>query len=183
MKGRNMKSKNHRTTDLIFCCIIISLYLLLGNQQANAQQLLWHRVFDTGVADYAEGIAIDSQNNIIVVGFTIPQQIQPPNREDFLIIKYNILGDTLWTRRYNLTVADEAYGVATDKFGNIIVTGSVHDDTTNADIHVVKFNPDGNILWTRTYSNGEQDVGEFGCGVAVDSKNNIVVAGINVNSR
>ncbi|MFA4907617.1 MAG: T9SS type A sorting domain-containing protein [archaeon] len=74
-------------------------------------------------------------------------------------------------------MADEAHGVAADKFGNIIVVGSIHNDSTNADMHIVKYDPDGRILWTRTYSNGMEDVGEFAYGVATDSKGNIIVTG------
>jgi len=155
---------------------IIALICLLSGL-LTAKDILWQRVFDTGVPDYAEGIATDSQGNIIVVGTTIPQKIQPPNREDFLIVKYTPSGDTLWTRRYDITGADEAYSVATDQLGNIIIVGSIHNDTTNWDMHIVKYDSDGNILWTRTYSNGMEDVGEFAYGVATDSKGNIIVTG------
>jgi uncharacterized delta-60 repeat protein len=146
-------------------------------QQTHAQQLLWHRVFDTGKQDYCADMAVDCHGNIVVVGTTIPEKVQPPNHDDFLIVKYNSSGDTLWTKRYNLTVADDAYGVTTDHADNIFVVGCIFNDSTNADIHIVKYDPDGNILWTRTYSNGERDIGEFGYGVVIDSRNNIVVVG------
>ncbi|MFH1249938.1 MAG: T9SS type A sorting domain-containing protein [bacterium] len=141
-----------------------------------AQGNLWQRIFDTGETDYAEDITTDYQGNIIVVGTTIPEEINPPNREDILIIKYNQVGDTLWIQTYDSTYVDEAYGVATDKQANIIVVGSIHNDMTNADIHIVKYDPNGNLIWTQTYTNGE-NVGEFGYGVATDSKNNIIVTG------
>lgn len=157
---------------VVFVLMCVSVCI----QHSDAQQLLWQRVFDSGVEDCAEGITTDKWGNIIVVGITIPQEIQPPNREDFLIVKYNPFGDTLWTRHYDLTVVDEAYDVTTDHIGNIIVSGCIVNDSTNADIHIVKYAPDGNILWTRTYSNGE-NVGEFGYGVAVDSKNSIIITG------
>jgi uncharacterized delta-60 repeat protein len=142
-----------------------------------AQQLLWQRIVDKGYEDYASGIAIDSKDNIIVIGTTFPWTIQPPNHEDFLTVKYNSDGDTLWIRQYNLTNDDGAEGIAVDKLDNIIVTGYIVGDSTGADIHVVKYNPEGDILWTQTYSNGKREFGEFGVGIAIDSKNNIIVTG------
>jgi uncharacterized delta-60 repeat protein len=138
-----------------------------------AQDILWQRIFDTGETDYVEDIAIDSQGNIIVVGIIVS------NNEDFFIIKYNSSGDTLWTQRYDSTAADEAHGVTTDKLGNIIAVGNIHDhnNSTGWDIHIVKYDSDGNLLWTQTYSNGEEELGEFCYGVATDSKNNIIVTG------
>jgi uncharacterized delta-60 repeat protein len=152
-------------------------FVLMCALKTDAQQLIWQRIFDTGKADYCAGVATDDQGNIIIAGTTIPGEISPPNHDDFLIIKYNPFGDTLWTRQYNVTIADDAHGIVTDHLGNVIVTGCIVNDSTNADIHIIKFNPNGDILWTRTYSNGVREYGEFSYGVTVDSKNNIIVTG------
>ena len=165
-------------TWLTFRCLVLALLCTSACvQQANAQQLIWQKVFDTGKQDYCADVTTDDQGNIIVVGTTIPEEIDPPNHDDFLIIKYNSSGDTLWTRQYNQTVYDETYCVTTDHAGNIIVGGYIWTESTNSDMHIVKYDSDGNIRWTRTYSNGMKDVGEYAYGVATDSKDNIIVTG------
>ena len=152
---------------------VLMWILVLPTHSVIAQQLLWQRVFDTGVSELAKGIAVDSWGNIIVTG----RSSREASGGDCLTIKYNPNGDTIWTRWYDSTFYDGANAVAVDGSGNVIIAGDIRTDSTNADIHIVKYDPNGNILWTRTYSNGEKDVGEFGYGVAVDSKDNIIVTG------
>lgn len=179
MKLRNYELNCSAIRNIVFVLICM---MALCTQQANTQQLRWQHVFDTGVEDYAVGVATDSQGNIIVAGTTVPASIQPLNYNDFLIVKYNPFGDTLWTRRFDAADHDPAAGVAIDNADNIIVVGSTYTDTTYSAIRIVKYDPDGNILYTRTHTSGDKDIGEFGAGVATDSKNNIVVAG-NRNSN
>lgn len=161
----------------IYCIFFILIWIILNSLKINAQQLLWHNIYDTGKQDLSSDVTTDSKGSIIVVGTTIPEETQPENHDDFLIVKYTASGDTLWTRRYNLTVADNAYGVTNDNFDNIIVAGSSWTESTNGDIHVVKYDSFGNIRWTRTYNNGTKNGGEFGYGITVDSKSNIIVSG------
>jgi len=183
LKGKNLTLGKFKVGRLRFRYAVFLLTCTSASiQQVIAQQILWERVFDTGVKDQGTGFATDSQGNIIVAGTTVPQSVQPPNHEDFLIVKYNLLGDTLWTRRFDAAVYEAAAGVAIDNADNIIVVGSTHTDTTYSAMRIVKYDRDGNILYARTSNSGEKDIGEFGAGVATDSKNNIVVAG-NRNSN
>ncbi|MDP2208531.1 MAG: T9SS type A sorting domain-containing protein [Bacteroidota bacterium] len=169
-----MRLRNFKHTYSTFSCVVFILMFAAASIQLTiAQQLLWQRVFDSGVSDLAKGVAVDRWGNIIVTG----RSSRETTGGDCLTIKYNPTGDTIWIRWYDSTFYDGANAVTTDHSDNIIIAGDIWFDSTNADIHIVKYNPEGNILWTRTYSNGEKSVGEFGCGVAVDSKNNIVVTG------
>ncbi|UCH89374.1 MAG: T9SS type A sorting domain-containing protein [Thermoplasmata archaeon] len=94
-----------------------------------------------------------------------------------MTIKYSPDGDTLWTQWYDNTFYNGADAVTTDRSDNIIIAGYIWTDSTNSDMHIVKYDSDANLLWTRTYGNGEEDVGESIYGVATDSKNDIIVTG------
>jgi len=161
--------RKNTITKLIQTAVIIFLIteILL------AQDILWQRVFDTGEADHAKGITTDSKDNIIVSC----QSSREVSGGDCLTIKYNPYGDTIWTQWYDTTFYNGVDAVTSDCLGNIIIAGYMWTESTNADMHLVKYDPDGNILWTRTYSNGEKEVGEFCYGVATDSKNNIIIIG------
>ncbi|MDP1677342.1 MAG: SBBP repeat-containing protein [Bacteroidota bacterium] len=152
------------------------LFVLTFVQHTNAQQLLWQRVFNPGGQDEARGVAVDYEGNIIVTGTTDPTAIDYKNLADFFTVKYNSQGDTIWTRRFNVSSYDHARGVAVDKAGNIIVVGETTTDTaTNGDIQVVKYNPNGDTLWTRRY--GKPKERNSTGGVAIDSRGSIIITG------
>jgi uncharacterized delta-60 repeat protein len=142
-----------------------------------AQEIIWQRVFDTGEPDWAGAVAIDPNDNVIVVGTTVPDLIDPNDHGDFLVVKYSLSGDTLWTRHYNRTHADYASGVAIDHSGNIIVAGSTMTDSTPYHAHIVKFTPNGDTIWTRTFYGRWQEEADAAYAVVIDSKGNIIIAG------
>jgi len=153
---------------------ILCIVALIGSITGSlvAQDILWQRVFDTGVSDYSKGIATDSKGNIIVTG----RSYRESSGGDFITIKYSSDGDTLWTEWYDTTFYNGVNAITSDCLDNIIIAGYIWTDSTNTDIHIVKYDPNGDLIWTQTYTNGE-NVGEFCYGVATDSKNNIIVTG------
>lgn len=70
--------------------------------------------------------------------------------------------------------------VATDSHGNIYVTGFIALDTldssSDADYLTVKFDPDGNVVWTRRY-NGLASGADYVAAIAVDDQDNVYVTG------
>jgi hypothetical protein len=89
-------------------------------------------------------------------------------------------GVKLWTRQLGTASDDYGYGVATDSSGNIYVTGYTEgglDGNPNVgsyDIFLIKYDTNGNKLWTRQLGTASDD---YGYGVATDSSGNIYVAG------
>ncbi len=116
-------------------------------------------------------IAIDNQRDVCVTGFTFYQS----TNGDYTTIKYNSLGETLWTRRYNDSInsVDVPNGIAVDAHDNIYVTGYMfgsHDYAT------VKYNPDGVQEWVARYgTSGNQ--ADYATSITVDGENNIIVTG------
>jgi len=63
-----------------------------------------------------------------------------------------------------------------DSHDNIIVTGIVSDPVTWASLFLtVKYDPEGDLLWSKTYE--PEGLSFFDYGIAVDSADNIVIAG------
>jgi len=84
-----------------------------------------------------------------------------------------------WYRFFNGTGNSEdwAYDVAIDNDGNVITVGRTMNMEGNFDFGVVKYSPDGDSLWARTYDGPGQD-DDRAFKVAVDAQNNIYITGV-----
>ena len=77
---------------------------------------------------------------------------------DMYLIKVNDLGDTLWTRTYGGPSYDEAWGIIPGSDGNFLVAGHTGSyGAGDADFYLVKIDPEGNPLWSRTYGGTGED--------------------------
>ena len=119
--------------------------------------------------EISRGVAFDSSGNFYVVGYTNQPSIRP------LITKHDSTGTVQWQRTLlggNTTFS----AVAVDSSGNVYACGSVQGTGGSGlgDGLVVKYDASGNLLWKRAFGGTSHD--SFSA-IAVDSSNNIYVAG------
>ncbi len=99
---------------------------------------------------------------------------------DAFVAKYGPDGTLKWGRQFSEARGGSAGGVSSDGDGNLIVAGynfgALHGNMElgGADIVVVKFDTDGNRLWTRQLGTAEDDIAST---VAVDANGRIFVGG------
>ncbi|MBN1374987.1 MAG: IPT/TIG domain-containing protein [Dehalococcoidia bacterium] len=129
---------------------------------------LWHRSYDGGNDDIGNGVAVDTQDNVIVTGYVT----QAPGNADCYTVKYDKNGNQLWSVTYDSGLDDQAYDVAVDSANNVIITG--YATVASRDFLTIKYGPDGNQLWMKTYDSGRTD---WAWGVAVDSQDNVIITG------
>jgi len=142
----------------------------------------WTRQLGTSSAEEGRGIARDSSNNIYVTGGTYGglDSNTSSGGQDIFLVKYNSDAEKQWTRQLGSSSNDTGRGVTVDSNNNIYVTGTTAgglDGYTNSgeqDIFLVKYDLNGNKLWTRQLGTSASDIAH---GVAVDSSNNIYVTG------
>jgi len=91
--------------------------------------------------------------------------------------------DMSWLQRYNgsLNSDDYAIDIAADSSGNVYVTGYAKISGTNYDFTTIKYSPDGNRLWTKTY-NRYSSADEYAQAMAIDAGSNVIVAGYGYTS-
>jgi uncharacterized delta-60 repeat protein len=151
----------------------------------------WAKKFSSTLTGIDEGraVAVDQIGNVYVAGFNYRGDALPDSSSDFLAIKYNPAGDTVWARRYNgsANIRDEANLVAVDEAGNVYVAGSANMDRvytgswTSSDFAVIKYNANGDTLWARTY-NGPANRVDIPTSLAVDRFGSAFVTGFSQNS-
>jgi uncharacterized delta-60 repeat protein len=140
-------------------------YLVKFDPQGN---VLWERDYGGGESDVAQGVAIDSQDEIIVTGYS-----EWNGDYDYWTLKLDSQGRPLWMRRLDSGGRELAFAVAVDRFDNVIVTGTASRGG-NKDLYTAKYDPQGRLLWAAHYDCCAE---EAAYGVATDSKGNILVAG------
>ena len=141
--------------------------------------ILWAQEFDDYNYNDAKGVAVDSQNNIIVVGAVNDTGLL--QGYDYCLVKYDADGTKLWDQKYNRKMYDTPLGVAVDSMDNIIVTGMsgriefTPQLTIDLDFWTIKCDSNGNKLHEDAHHVSDIDT-PFS--IAVDSQDNIIIAGI-----
>lgn len=121
-------------------------------------------------------IALDQENNVFTVNFDANLG------GDITLTKRASTGSLIWNAAYDQTSTtrtDRATWVATDQQGNAIVTGTItsgFSNPVNANSLVMKFDPDGGLLWRVVYENDFDGSSTRKC--VVDRAGHIYVLGL-----
>ena len=136
----------------------------------------WVRRYDgpDHLYDEVSAIAVDDSGNVYVTGRSKGAQ----TRFDYATVRYYPDGDTAWLRRYNGLGNGDDYGRAIDidAYGNVYVTGWSTGIETGFDYVTIKYYPNGDTAWVRTY-NEPGNPYDYARAVVVDGSGNVYVTG------
>ena len=161
--------------------------IFLIKYPGNGGDALWTKQIGSSSYDYGNSVAVDSEDNVYVTGFTtdtLPGQTSAGGHDIFLIKYPGDGGPALWTKQIGSTSYDESYSVTVDSEDNVYVTGHTYGTLpgqtfANAggyDIFLIKYPGDGkDALWTKQIGTAAR---ESSYSVAVDSQGNVYVTGI-----
>jgi uncharacterized delta-60 repeat protein len=128
-----------------------------------------------GAQDHGYAIAIDSNDNVYVVGHTASDGA---GNDDFVIVKYSNNLSVSWKRTLGLGSSNRGYGVAIDSEDNVIVSGFTGNDNEGSfDLLIAKYNSSGTIQWQRMVGGTYEDAIITSNNVAVDQNDNIIFVG------
>ena len=141
----------------------------------------WTNQFGTKNDDEGFGVAADYQGNVFISG-TVFGKIGETHIGglDSFIGKYDENGDLLWIKQHGTSSNDESYGVATDKSGNVYITGYAFGNLSgkpypgSGDAYVSKFDPNGTLLWTEQIGSNSPD---YSYSISIDNYGNTYISG------
>jgi hypothetical protein len=158
---------------------------------STALKHLWSKRFGDGVGQRAYSVAVDASGNVIVTGHfwgTVDfggGALTSAGYNDIFVAKFGSDGAHLWSKRFGDGNNQEAYSVAVDASGNVIVTGDFWGAVdfgggtlTSAgdwDIFVAKFgSADGAYIWSKRFGDVSYQHAQA---LAVDASGNVIVTG------
>lgn len=144
----------------------------------NSGELLWTRTYSGSFGGYDApiGIEMDDSGYVYVGGNTYDSI----TGIDFLAIKYNSKGDSIWTRTYNHN--EEKYDFARDIYvdgnGNVYITGSGGNTCPLCPpgYLTIKYNSIGELQWASIYLSGGSG-SDLPYGIISDTQNNVYITG------
>lgn len=153
--------------------------------------VIWARSLPGIITD----IAVDSSGNIVVSGgfsnsITIDgQTLSTSGDSDALVVALDQAGERMWATQFGDDKAQIANGIAVRSDGDLLIVGTF-EGTTNfggptftskrEDIFVARYSmADGAHQWSTTIGDaaGVDDADQRGTRIAVDSSDNIIIAG------
>lgn len=123
----------------------------------------WVRTYNGGSDDFGGGVATDADGNVYITGtsYRIGQ-----GGSVIATIKYDALGNVIWSKDSVAISGLYGNGIAIDGSGNVYVGGSTYTPT----ILIEKLDRDGNKLWSKQMSGSCE-------GIAAGSDGNIYITG------
>ena len=162
--------------------VLASMDLCLTKWDASGNRL-WTRMWGSTGTDIGYRLALDSLTNIYVCGTTEGQfdgQTNNLGTDAICLSKFDRDGSRLWSRLWGVYLFNNPRSIACDTTNGIYVLWSAYSDfdgQTNAggeDACITKWDPSGNMLWTRMWGSAALD---YGKSLAVDSSNCVYAAG------
>jgi hypothetical protein len=134
---------------------------------------LWTRSYGGTHYDYSSSVRQTADGGYIILGSTWSFGAGDC---DFYLLRTDANGDTLWTRTYGGFGEDHGDCIQLTSDGGYIATGYTESFGAGSfDVWLLKFDANGNTLWTRTYGESSLDMGHF---VEQTSDGGYVIAGV-----
>ncbi|MHA2125146.1 MAG: outer membrane protein assembly factor BamB family protein [Promethearchaeota archaeon] len=141
---------------------------ILGKYDNSGEQQ-WIRTSDYEI----EGVTVDSSDNVYLTGSI---DIFEVGSTDIFLVKYDSSGVQQWYRTWDGSDYDEGSGVVVDSFDNVYLTGSMNSVGAGENgMVLIKYDSSGEQQWD--YILGDMKGSGYGNGVAVDSSDNVYIAG------
>jgi len=142
----------------------------------------WIRTF-SGAAnrnDNARDIAIDASGDIIVTG---ESDIDNQNNSELVTIKYDSAGGTVWQANHRILKDARPLCLAINSASEVYVGGAAVHPSGSTNSMIVKYNTNGDTLWSLVHDGFGNNMGYYGQDMILDAAENVVMVGHNYLSK
>jgi hypothetical protein len=151
----------------------LNVYLIKTNELGDT---LWTKTYGGSNDEWALDVQQTSDGGYIAGGLT---NSLSGNYADVYLIRTNSTGDTLWTRIFNRQYEDYARSVSQTADGGFIIAGRSDEFSGgNPNMLLMKIDPNGNLLWSKTFGGPNYDEAHS---VQQTTDGGYIVAGIYYN--
>ncbi|MEO8146831.1 MAG: T9SS type A sorting domain-containing protein [Bacteroidia bacterium] len=179
-------------TKLGLLIILLSVFFVYENINAQAPGWLWANGAGGSDYDYGTGISSDASGNVLVTGYFHSPSITfgttnltNAGDDDLFVVKYDASGNVIWAKSAGGADNDDGSGISTDASGNVLATGYFYSDSItfgmttlsnsgSSDIFIAKYDTTGNGLWAKSIGGNNQD---YSSGISTDASGNVMVIG------
>lgn len=123
----------------------------------SAGNQLWQKLYPRGYYSEAYDIKKTMDDNYIVLGGTANSTTEL----DWYMLKIKPDGDTLWTRQVGQLYDDCGFNILPTADNGYIGVGFQSDQNYWYDLWIIKFDQNGDTLWSRKYGNPNVDDGAY----------------------
>ena len=129
-------------------------YLIKTDVSGNVQ---WTKTFGGINDEQSYSVQQTTDGGYVIIGYT---NSFGAGFEDVYIIKTDTSGNTVWSKTYGGIYDDEGYSIQQTTDGGFILVGFTQSfGFGDYDTYLIRTDPTGNILWTRTFGGSNGDVG------------------------
>ena len=160
-------------------------YIVIGNTDSGAGakdvflvktgsngDMLWSRTFGGSAADDGNSVVETSGGGYIIAGET---GSFGAGSYDVYLVKTDSSGNALWSRTFGGSGADDAHSVRQTSDGGYIIAGDTGSfGAGGSDVYLIKTDPDGIELWSKTFGGTGSD---YGHSVGETSDGGYIVSG------
>jgi len=143
--------------------------------------ILARKIYGGSNTDGFSDVDIDSNNNIICVGYTVSEGLGSSTLNTALVVKFDPNLNILVRKIYGGIYDDAFSGVAIDSSDNIICVGSTSSEGTVGMYYnalIVKFDTNLSVLVRKMYGGTIASSTELFYQVTIDSNGNVIAVGI-----
>jgi len=147
--------------------------------KSNTKNVVWGQQIGSGAEDLAVSIAVDSQGNSCVAGYTLGDVAgKNKGNKDILVSRLDASGKILWTLQTGTESEDTANYIVLNSAGEAYITGNAYgkfgSESGTGSIFIQKISRDGKLLWTKKYGTEKSATSNT---IRLDTNENLYISG------